>query len=258
MKQTSVHSSGLFRRPPAANTVQVSFGNNNNLRETPFLNGFFMSLIGARRSGKSTLMKELLRKDLKNRFREEDVFIFCPSIDLNDDFAELNKAHKYPVPDQAIIYAILEEQEHNIKTYGKDRTPEILIIFDDCADNKIIQFGGAIDKLAVRGRHYKICVIVSSQRMSALSRTARLNSDYFLVFSPYNLSETEQMLEQYVLKQDRKKYMKAFQEYWDEPFVFVLVDNSERSQKKKLKLGFNEVLTQRKIEELSFGDHLQH
>ncbi len=213
------------------------------LRDEPFLPGFFMALIGARRSGKSTLMKNLLANDFKDRFDEENIFIFCPSIDLNDDFEGLDKARKFSEPDEAIIQAIMDEQLHNIKTYGKKRTPEVLIIFDDCADNRIIQFGGAIDRLAVRGRHFHICVMVSSQRMSALSRTARLNSDYFLVFSPYNLSETEQFLEQYVLKQDRRSTMKALQEYWNEPFVFVMVDNSERSQKKKMKLGFNEILT---------------
>jgi hypothetical protein len=86
--------------------------------------------------------------------------------------------------------------------------------------------------------------------MSALSRTARLNSDYFLVFSPYNLSETEQFLEQYVLKQDRRRTMKALQQYWNDPFVFVMVDNSERAQKKKIKLGFNEILTEQHLVEL--------
>lgn len=221
-----------------------------NLRDDPFLEGFFMAMIGARRSGKSTLMKTLLANDLKERFDEENIFIFCPSIDLNDDFEGLNKARKFSEPDEAVIYAIMDEQLHNIKTYGKKRTPEVLVIFDDCADNRIIQFGGAIDKLAVRGRHYKICVIVSSQRLSALSRTARLNSDYFLVFSPYNLSETEALLEQYVLKQDRKRYMKAFQEYWNTEYSYILVDNSERAQKKKIKLGFNEILTKDRVDQL--------
>lgn len=223
----------------------------SELRDEEFLPGFFMSFIGARRSGKSTLMKKLLANDFKERFEEENIFIFCPSIDLNDDFEGMEKARKFANPDENVITAIMDEQLHNIKTYGKGRTPEVLIIFDDCADNRIIQFGGAIDKLAVRGRHYKICVMVSTQRMSALSRTARLNSDYFLVFSPYNLSETEQFLEQYVLKQDRKRTMKALQQYWNDPFVFVMVDNSERAQSKKIKLGFNEILTEQHLVELT-------
>lgn len=201
-----------------------------------------MSFIGARRSGKSTLMKKLLKGEMKGKFKEENIFILCPTVDLNDDFDDFPKARKYVEPDPAVIQAIMDEQKHNIKTYGKKRTPEVLIIFDDCADNRIIAFGGILDTLATRGRHFKINVMVSSQRMSAISRTARLNSDYFIVFSPYNFSEAEQFFEQYIAKKDRKKLISKLQEIWDEPFTFVVVDNSERRQSQKLKVGFDEVI----------------
>ena len=207
-----------------------------------FLSGFFMTLIGARRSGKSFLMKKLLKGDMKGIFKEENIFILCPTIDLNDDFDDFPLARKYTDPDPAVIQAVMDEQLYNIKTYGRKRTPEVLIIFDDCADNNIIRFGSILDTLAVRGRHFKINVMVSSQRMSAVSRTARLNSDYFIVFSPYNFSEAEQFFEQYVAKKDRKKMIDKLKDIWDVDYAFVVVDNSERRQSRKLKEGFEKII----------------
>lgn len=208
-----------------------------------FLSGFMMSLIGARRSGKSTLMKKLLNsKRMKKIFNPKNIFIICPTLDLNDDYDEFPEARKYSKPDSSLIQDIMDEQLHNIKTYGKKRTPEVLIILDDCADSSIIRFGGIIDTLATRGRHFKINVMISSQRLSAVSRTARLNSDYFVIFSPYNFSEAEQFFEQYVAKQDRKVLIKKLQDIWDKPFSYVVVDNSERSHSKKIKEGFMKVI----------------
>lgn len=207
--------------------------------------GFFMTFVGARRSGKSTLIKKMLNsKDyLKDYFKEENIFIICPTLDLNDDYDNLSKARKFSTPDPQLLYDIMEEQKFNITSYGKKRTPEVLVIFDDCADNNILRFGGIIDTLAVRGRHFKINIMVSSQRMSAVSRTARLNSDFFIVFSPYNFSEIEQFIEQYVAKKDRKETIQKIQDVFEEPYAYIVVDNMERSPSKKLKIGFDKPLS---------------
>lgn len=219
---------------------------NNMSMSNNFLSGMMMSLVGARRSGKSTLIKKLLKENIigksRDKIKEENVFIICPTINLDDGWNEFPTAKKYENPDPTIIQAIINEQLYNIGNYGKKRTPEVLVILDDCADNNILRFGGIIDTLAVRGRHYKINVIVSSQRMSAISRTVRLNSDYLIFFSPYNLSELEQVAEQYFLKQDRKEYMKKIQQIFETPFNFLVIDNSERQPTKKLKVGWNTLL----------------
>lgn len=203
------------------------------------LSGFMMTLVGARRSGKSTLIKKLLKGDLKDRFIEENIFIICPTIDLNDDFADFKFARKFAKPEPELIYDIMAEQKFNLKNYGKARTPEVLIIFDDCADNNILRFGSVMDTLAVRGRHFKINVMVSSQRLRAVSATARDNSDYFVFFSPYNMLELEKFIEEYVLKQDRRETMKKMEQVFEKPYEFIFVDNSERRPTKKIKIGIN-------------------
>lgn len=207
-----------------------------------FLPGMMMTIIGARRSGKSTLIKKLLKEVILKKIKEENVFIICPTIKLDNNWDDFDEARKFDKADSSIIQAIIEEQEFNILTYGKKRTPEVLIILDDCADNNILRFGGVIDTLAVKGRHYKINVIISSQRLSAVSRTARLNSDYMIFFSPYNMSELEQLCEQYVLKQNRKECMEKIQKVFETPYEFIVIDNSERKPSRKLKIGWGKLL----------------
>ena len=201
-----------------------------------------MCIAGPRRSGKSHLIKSMLKNELKKKFKPENIFIFCPSIDLNDDFKEFSQARKFNEPKPEIINDIMRECQHNIKVYGKQRTPNVLIIFDDCLDTNIMKFNGILDKIASRGRHMKISMIAVSQRISGISRTIRLNSDYFLIFSPFNLSESEQFLEQYVLKRYRKEMGKIILDIWKKKHSFIFVDNSEYDSTKKIKEGFDKVI----------------
>lgn len=215
------------------------------MNDFKFMTGFVMVLVGARRSGKSTLIKELLNGPFKKRFKPENIFIICQSLEFNDDFKEYSLARKFHDADPSIIQAIIDEQTFVIKNYGKKRTPEILLILDDTADSNLMNFNGVCDMIAVRGRHILISIVCTTQRLSAVSRTIRLNADYLIFFSPYNLSELEQFIEQYVLKQDRREIMKKISETFEEPYQFIFVDNSEKSQKKKLKIGWDKLLVEK-------------
>lgn len=113
--------------------------------------------------------------------------------------------------------------------------PNTLLVLDDCVDSGVIQFKGAVDKIAERGRHIRLSTIISSQRLSAISRSVRLNSDYFIMFSPYSVSELEQFLEQFVSKKDVKELRVKISAVFEKPFWFIVLDNAEKDVTKKLK-----------------------
>ncbi len=77
-------------------------------------------------------------------------------------------------------------------------------------------------------------MIVSSQRLSAISRSIRLNSDYFVTFSPYSVSELEQFLTQFCSKANWQELRLKIAEIYTKPFEFILLDNSEKDVTKKL------------------------
>jgi hypothetical protein len=206
---------------------------------------FVMTISAPRGSGKSFLVKSLLRSGLDQHFKH--VVVMNPSIDLNDDYKEYLNNDRY-----TLIPNFSEEDIDDLFTKQSDcmrrvrrrerdplqkhlpklSCPRTLLILDDVIDSGVISFRGGVDRIAERGRHINMSLIICSQRISAISRSIRLNSDYFIIFSPHSIGETEQYLEQFVSRQDRKKVREMMSVIFDEDFTFIVLDNSRKMTEK--------------------------
>lgn len=206
---------------------------------------FVLCLSAPRKAGKSTLIKKLLKGTADAKIDKPDhIVILCPSIGLNDDFKEFNSENVYKNENcnPAFLEEIMNSQKEIIKVYGKKRLPHVLIILDDVACEKIIQFGSVIDILSSRGRHMNISLIISSQRMKSISRTTRLNADYNIFFSPFNFSEVEQIVGEYVPKEKKKIMSRHMLEIYKKPYAFIFINNLTKDPTKKINNGFLEPL----------------
>lgn len=199
---------------------------------------FFMSIVGMRGSGKSLFTSNLLKQFYMKEI--DHLVIFCPTQHLNHDYDWLKKEF----PDKRdkmdfftdvrefkeIVREIMKSQEDMITDnfIGRERTPRVMIIFDDCASEKGI-FGqhGIVEKLALFGRHLKICAIVLSQVLSAISRRIRLNSEMIIMFRTINMSELQQFLEQYVVRSYRKTMESEMIRIFDVPHSFIAINNDK-------------------------------
>lgn len=199
---------------------------------------FVMTIAAPRRSGKSFLIKHLL-KQLLDDF--DFIKIYCPSLDFNDDYDEFIEEKKVEMisgPTRGQITKLIEDHEKCSATVkGKEdvECPRTLIILDDCVDSNILSFKGIIDRIAERGRHIKISAIISSQRLSAISRSIRLNSDYFIIFAPAAVAELEKFLEEFIFRCQRRQLIDILQKVFQEPYMFLLCDATEKQWDQKLK-----------------------
>jgi hypothetical protein len=110
--------------------------------------------------------------------------------------------------------------------------PRMLLILDDVIDSGVMNFRGSVDKIAERGRHINMSLVLCSQRISAISRSIRLNSDYFIIFSPHSIGETEQYLEKFISRQDRKKVREMMVNIFSQPYAFIVLDNGKKMTEK--------------------------
>jgi hypothetical protein len=176
------------------------------------------------------------------------VIIICPTIDYNNDyekFAKNNSVTLISSPTEENINKIFDDccaaqlkvKEHEREKKRKMICPKILVWFDDIIDSGLFGFRGVVDKYAERGRHVNISFGGSSQRISAVSRSIRLNSDYFIIFAPYSISELEQFIEQFVSKDKKKEAWKRASEIFEDEYQFIILDNTEKQPKKKLKVS---------------------
>jgi hypothetical protein len=183
----------------------------------------------------------------------------CPSLKFNDDYGDFLERDDELFtfigdPSRQILEELFDrqchvkervrEQEKMIQrkrqgpaSYVPDEDellvcPKTLLILDDMIDSGLMNFKGMCDRFAERGRHIDFSVIATSQRMSAVSRSVRLNSDLFIIFCPYSISEIEQFLEQFVSRSQKKQIRAALDDIFNQKYQFVLLDNSQPTGKK--------------------------
>jgi hypothetical protein len=204
-----------------------------------------MTIAAPRKSGKSFFISKLLSSPLESTY--DKIIILCPSIDFNQDYDRFRKNDKFKLlsePNRDVIdgtferLSELKNEEIEKKRLGiklTERAPRVLIIFDDCIDSGLFNFRGGVDKIAERGRHVNLSCIISSQRISAVSRSIRINSDMFIIFVPYAAREMEQFIEQFVFKDFRKTMVTKLLEVFSKPYQFILLDNQEKNILSKLK-----------------------
>lgn len=217
-------------------------------RDFTFSPHFCMAMSAPRRSGKSYLTRAIIRREYK--FHEK-IIVVCPSLRFNTDYDEFKspewcKVHFVSDPTADIITAIVEQSErvqaivrdHNAEREPDDEvwyTPRVLLVLDDCIDSALMHFKGVSDKVAERGRHWKLTAIFISQRTSAISKSIRINCDYFLIFAPFAIREVEKFLEEFVPRAARPALMTQLTKVFQTPYQFLLLDNSEKVWTRKLK-----------------------
>lgn len=169
---------------------------------------FSWLVVGSRKSGKSNFIRNILLKKcyLSGFFNPEHIFIFCPTVNLNHDYEALKVPNDniFEDFDKSAIQEILAEQERLITTYGRKRTPNLLLLFDDCAYGSALHYNSILNKLAMNGRHSKISFIVAVQTLKAVSPKTRKNLDS-LTFFPNNILEIDQVIDEYAPKKYRQK-----------------------------------------------------
>lgn len=205
-----------------------------------------MSLAAPRKSGKSFFISKMLDAGLIKRF--DHIVICCPSLIYNDDYlayTKLDNVKGLPEFTTAQISELFNRQAKAMRkvravergeAYSSEKLycPDTLLILDDCIDSGVASFRGTVDKIAERGRHINLSAIISSQRLSAISRSIRLNSDFFITFSPYSVSDLEQFLEQFVSRSCRNELRVKIGDIYEKPYQFICLNNGEKSIRKKL------------------------
>lgn len=207
---------------------------------------FTTCIVGPRNRGKSLLIRNLLLRDelLKKTFKKPHyIIIISPNVDVNGDFDEVDgkNVYKYDHYDPALVNYLMQTQSDIIKKMGRKKCPEILCIMDDILDSGALNFHSAVEKIFSRGRHVNINLILVSQHLNRISRTMRLNSDYFILFMPNNMTELTDFLEQYVPKRYWKKMDGYLKQMWEESiYNFVVVDFKTKDVKRRYRKGFSE------------------
>lgn len=202
---------------------------------------FLMTIVGSRRTGKSTITESLLNHELKNRF--DYVFLYSPTLSGFDSIP-----NNYKFRDLETLPRLIEKQQDKVKnnilvsklinnnrngTIGEGRSrlekkyqkSKICCVIDDMAGSKSLRHNDILNKIATNGRHIcspdksnntEMCFIILTQSITLLDKTIRQNAD--LILSSRLTSKIDRKLlieENMVLDSTRAGLQDSFKRYDD-------------------------------------------
>jgi len=212
--------------------------------------GFMISVISARRGGKSFMVDYLIKQFQKDKdLKFTHVFLISAT---GYGFNGIPPAYRFG--ETSALNYILGNQE-KIRDYNQMARPErrvksrILIVIDDCACEEDKSAGlknEQISRLALNGRHYStkdpqegngVSVVLISQALKKIPKTVRLNQDVMFANNISSLIERNDLLDEnfYIdTTNEGKRYgRKVFQELsTGEDFVFIAIENHVQNKRR--------------------------
>ena len=150
---------------------------------------FVKYISGARGSGKTNLLINLLvNKDLYLKHFDKIIFV-CPSFYLDEKYSILD------LPKEQIFITYEEETISNLID-DKPEDEQWLLILDDCLifnNFKSTDATSLQNKIAVNGRHLKVSMIITSQKTTGGSTTVRSQADSVIIFKPRSHNEIDSL-----------------------------------------------------------------
>lgn len=186
----------------------------------PNKTSFFLYISGAASSGKTTCIMSLLNNDYSKVF--DKIMIYSPSAHsignklklpedrfkkdlstLAQDYKEIREEYKEALQDNIVI--------------------NTLIVIDDLVGS--IKKSDAIMKALVYNRaHANISLIITSQKYRVLPLEFRCNASHIIAFPTKNSKELEAIAEESELFYNKKGFIRALIDMFNEKFCFVYLD----------------------------------
>lgn len=198
---------------------------------TKLKDNFFMYVVGMRRSGKTTLIKDLI---YNSKFKWDEVYLISETADLSNDYDDyINPSHIFKLEEAEKVLTHIETEQRKIK--NKEMRKKVLLLLDDVitAENK-----ERWDKIAFMGRHLKVYCILLSQSMKAISPLTRRNTDYALFSTSRNYDDIEAFVRAYISgiygdgssAESLKNSINLYNEITKEDYAFIFIDNSAKGK----------------------------
>lgn len=205
----------------------------------------FWLLVAPRNSGKSNLIKNLLQNRFYGKvFDKENTIIFSPTVKIDDMWIDIDIPNKFePSEFNEIVDQVIFQQEKIKASFGKKECPDILIILDDMInEGNSTSYRGTTERLAYKGRHWCVSVILTSQKYKGISRGIRLNSTQTTYFEPQNMSELDSILDEHADKKNREQFKRMFEYATTPKYTFFTIDYSKPKDDGRYSKNFVEIV----------------
>lgn len=217
---------------------EIKIACNPLLPQPPFL----LSVVAPRRSGKSNLLVDLLIDDNKLCKKFDVIFIWSRTYHHDSKWKNIQ------LPPGSVFTSFVEREALVLleltEAVTRKNAFSSLWIFDDMIADKIMNTHrmGALEAIAVRGRHSNISLVIISQQVMSLSPAIRNNSTNLVIFRIRNSDELEKIARENRESLDAAQFMDIYDYATRDPFSFLHINNQEQDPKLRFRKGWDELL----------------
>ncbi len=184
---------------------------------------FSMAMIGSRRSGKTTLLKWLVREHMERYFDQIVLITNTLSNDIYTDFAPEDKLTSLSTFDNNVIQGLIDIQTED----GPD-ADRVLVILDDSVGNNV-KYSQGILKLFCTGRNLNMSIIYSVQDGTLLHPAHRENLDFLIVMRVKTFPKIKHIIDTFLMGNlesgERKTTAKEEFNVWERLLKDVTTDH---------------------------------
>jgi hypothetical protein len=214
-------------------------------KPSDIVNSSFIIINAKRRSGKSTLVEDLINKQFESG--NLDVAILFTGTNAGFDNIDakfrFTEDEIYKLDDIVENYEVMNEFNKVSDSANKFKIKTIVVLDDLALQYKKKEFSEKLAKLSVQGRHVSysplsLSIIVITQKITCLPTTCRCNADYIIFNNISSMTELDTVMNEnfFLMDSSREGKKKARNLYnglvTSEPYLFVVCENHKTNIKK--------------------------
>ena len=183
-----------------------------------------VSLCAMRGSGKSELLRFLVMAEQHKFYK---LFVISPTNITNGFYSFVPKENIFNEwSDEWVESLLLTLSNINKnKKSQKDKPHNVLLILDDCCSNTKFHNSKTFEKIFTTGRHFFLSCIITSQFITHIPPSARVNCEFILV-SQLNNNNIQILADEYTLGNcTRKEFINIYKQSIPN-HGFLLINNS--------------------------------
>ena len=213
-------------------------------------------LVGPSGSGRTVLLTNTILDIYKGCFSR--IYIWSPSIEVDNTWRPVKNYIRDNIKpsdrekcyfdsyDPAELEQVVNTQKKVID-YQKEQKHkdvyQILIVIGDFADDtNFTRKSQLLHQLYIRGRHYMISTITSTQVYKQISPIVRKNMTHLFIYRLRNYGDLESTVEELSAVYDKKTLLQTYNEAVDGPYSFLYVNLSSKGKRKMFMTRFQHYL----------------
>jgi len=215
--------------PVKENNIPLKCKVTLGLPEPPFL----LTVVAPRKSGKTNLVVDLLLDADKYKNKFDVIFIWSRTFHLDGKWKNIclppgSIFDKFNENDVTVLLETAEE-------VNKVTPVNTLFIFDDMVTEGIMNSRrmGALEAIAVRGRHVNVSIIIITQQYLALSPPVRNNTTNMVIFRVRNGDEMEKITRENREWMKEQDFKAMFYDITKDPYSFLHINNQRQDPKER-------------------------